>query len=250
MLCVKCNKNYAEVYISGKYLCKFCSRDEIIKRVRRELSSTRFLDRNDAVLIVFPEFYKDVSYLIKNVINRICKECKINFSFEEISDEGDINKTLWDTVIKIKNSTENKIILPFTADFYLAYLIYSTSTRKYYYINLYDIIIHAFDKNIFVPLYNTPLTELKGFSEVTGELNVKDELFNIILKWSKNNFSDNEIYHSFGNSIQLIMDNIKGRCNICNALLTSTDFACCEYCSKSFSHLCLGPLQSKVEEDH
>ncbi|QIJ32893.1 hypothetical protein DFR86_11835 [Acidianus sulfidivorans JP7] len=250
MLCVRCNKNIAEVYISGKNLCKFCSRDEIIKRIRREISSTRFLDREDSVLIIYPDFYKEIVKLTENIINRICKECKINFSVKEISDDTDINKLLWNISIEIKKSKENKIILPFTADFYLAYIIYSASKGKYYYINLYDITTNIFDKKIFVPFYSTPLMELKGFNEITGELNVKDELFNSILQWSKNNFNDNEIYHSFGNSISLIVENMKGRCKICNAILNSTDFDCCEYCSKSFSHLCLKQLQSKAEELH
>lgn len=249
MLCVKCNKFPAEVYISGKYLCKACARDEIIRRIRRELSLTKFLDRNDNALIIFPEFYKDVAQLISNTLRRICKECNFNFSYLEVADDEDLNKVLWNVVITIKSIKEaNKIILPFTADFYLAYLVYSSTLGNYYYLYLYNLTLKIFDKNIFVPFYETPRAELKGFSEITGELNVKDPLFNEILKWSRNSFIDNEIFHSFGNSIDVIINNSKGKCVMCNAILMSSESSCCKYCSESFSHLCLEQPQNKVVE--
>lgn len=248
MLCVKCNKNTAEIYISGKYLCKFCARDEIVKRIRRELSSTRFLDKNDAVLIIFPSFYKELPPLLSSIIGKICKECNLTFNYLEISDNIEINRVLWNIIIAIKNAKENKIILPFTSDFYLSYLIYSSSIGNYSYIYLYNIILKIFDKTVFIPLYNTPITELKGFSEITGELNVKDELFNQILGWARSNFTDNEIYHSFGNSIDVILANNKNRCLFCNAILASPDSNYCKYCSESFSPLYSKQFQNKAEE--
>lgn len=238
LLCVKCNKNTAEVYISGKYVCKLCARDEIIRRVRRELLITKFLNKTDTILIIFPTFYRDVVVLITNILKKICKNCNLNLSYLEISDDYDLNKVLWSVVIAIKNARESKIILPFTADFYLAYLIYSSSMGSYYYLYLYNDILNIFNKSVFIPFYNTPITELNGFVEITGELKVKDELFNKILNWSKSNFIDNEIYHSFGNSINMIINNNKNKCIICNALITYSELNCCKYCLASFSHLC------------
>ncbi len=232
MLCVKCNRNPAEISISGKLLCKQCARNEIIKRVRRELSETRILSREDKVILAYPDFYEDVAKLIKDIILKICKDCKLDF--EEIRIEfknNEINYDLWKLFTNIMKSNLNKIILPFTADFFLSYMIYSISTFNYGFLSYYGLTNIFNDKILFTPLYNTPLKELKGFNEITGELITNDQLFNGILKWANAEFSDNEIFHTFENSLTIFKSN---RCKICGAYTKSAEY--CEYCLRSFSH--------------
>ncbi|MCY0873563.1 MAG: hypothetical protein OWQ47_01330 [Acidianus infernus] len=244
MICTKCGKNQAEVLISGKYLCVYCARSEIVKRFRKELSLSKFLDREDKVMILTTENFMDVANLIEKLLYNICKSCKLDVLIDKIDEEEDINKTLWKLMIKIRESDFKKIILPFTADFFLSYLIYSISTGYMGYLDLYSQSIQLYSKKIFIPFYSTPRFELLGFSEITGELKTKDAFLNEIIKWESKQFVDNEIYHTFGKSINIIKLENRRRCKICNAIIEHGD--CCKYCSESFSHLC--SKQSQKQE--
>jgi len=232
VLCVKCNRNPAEVSVSGKLLCKQCARNEIIKRIRRELSETRILNREDKAILIYPDFYENVAKLIKNIILKICKDCKLNFEETKVEfKDKEINYDLWRFFTNIMKLNTNKIILPFTADFFLSYMVYSISTSNYGFLSYYGLTSIFNNKIFFIPLYNTPLKELKGFNEITGELNTNDALLNEILKWSNIEFTDNEIFHTFENSLTIFKNN---RCKICGAYIRSAEY--CEYCLRSFSH--------------
>lgn len=247
MICTKCGKNQAEVLISGKYLCVHCARSEIVKRFRKELSLSKFLDREDRVVILTTENFMDVSSLIEKLIYNICKSCKLDVIIDKINEEEDINKTLWKIMIKIRETDFKKIILPFTADFFLSYLIYSISTGYMGYLELYSLVVEVYSKKIFVPFYSTPRFELLGFSEITGELKTKDAFLNEIIKWASKQFADNEIYHTFGSSINVIKLENRKRCKICNAIIERGD--CCKYCLESFSHLCSEQSQKQELEE-
>ncbi|BDC19894.1 hypothetical protein [Acidianus sp. HS-5] len=237
MICTKCGKNQAEVLISGKYLCTHCARSEIVKRFRKELSSSKFLDREDKVALLTTESFMDVTELIEKLLHNICKSCNLDISIYKIGEEENINKTLWKIMMKIREIEFKKIILPFTADFFLSYLIYSISTGNMGYLDLYSLIVDYSSKKIFIPFYSTPRFELLGFSEVTGELKTEDAFLNEIIKWASKQFTDNEIYHTFGSSINIIRLENRRRCKICNVIIESGDY--CKYCSESFSHLYL-----------
>ncbi len=231
MLCVKCNRFEGEVNVSGKLLCRQCARDEIVKRVRRELSSTGFLEKGDKVLLAYPAFYESVARLIREIVNWICKGCNITFNELRVEAKGNVNETLWSLFTEVFNSNHKKVILPMTADFFLSYLVYSISTSNYGFLSYYDVVTEYRGVKFFIPFISTPLQELKGFSEITGELNTNDEVLDEILKWSHREFEDNEIFHTFVNSLVIFSGN---RCKICGAYVKPSE-EYCRYCSRLFS---------------
>ncbi|EWG07046.1 MAG: hypothetical protein ASUL_05983 [Candidatus Aramenus sulfurataquae] len=226
VLCVKCNRFEGEVNVSGKLLCVQCARDEIVKRVRRELSSTGFLEKNDRVLIAYPTFYGNVAALIKDIVSRICKGCNLTIDEVKVEPKGDINETLWTLFKEVFDLNYKKVILPLTADFFLSYLIYSISSLNHGFLSYYDLVTEFRGVKFFIPLFSTPLQELKGFSEITGELNTKDEVLDEILKWSHKEFQDNEIFHTFVNSLTIFSGK---RCKICGAYVRPNE-EYCQYC--------------------
>ncbi|AWR99978.1 hypothetical protein DFR87_10125 [Metallosphaera hakonensis JCM 8857 = DSM 7519] len=221
--CVSCGSDRAEILISGKLLCPKCSRQEILHRVRRNLGRSGINLRGSRVILTYPEFYRNEANLLKSFIEKVCSNCNFTIKEIEISGDGQVNKVMRDLVLTSIRESENQVILPFTADFFAAYLIYSSGSPEGSYLSLYGLRSKVSDKVFISPLYDTPLTELRGFSELTGELKTGDELFNGIIEWLHSEFKDNEVFHTFPPSIPVIVSRF-ATCKRCGALTKS------EYC--------------------
>mgnify|MGYP001772552941 CR=1 FL=1 len=227
-LCQRCNKREAITIIGGRKLCIYCARDEIIKRVRKELYETRQINFNDKVVIVTDDQFKPIANLMKYIIEKSCYKCNLEVNEVEIdtNDSNNINDAIWKLIVESIIIPQKKI-LPFTSDFLLSYLIYSVSVKDANYLSFSSPLV-TFNNNVFiVPFFSTSVMELKGFAEI--KMNWRDELFAKIYSWVTSYLSDNyELFHAFHTSIKLFE---KKKCKYCNAFIDEEDY--CQRC-KSF----------------
>jgi hypothetical protein len=223
-LCYRCGDREAKVKIGGKYLCASCGINELINRVRKGNRP----DNIDYNLLLIPDFLEDIEDVIKTILSKIYKNIKIN-SKKILINHNDINFILWKYMTFINDQEIKVIITPFTADFFAAYLIKSSITGKFNYINMYKQVFKNYKYIFYQPLYNITLNELRVFKNINKK-NTGDQIFDYILKWLINNFQDNEeIFHSFRNSLAHIINTLRGHeCKICNALITNGEY--CEFC--------------------
>jgi len=230
--CIKCGNEFS-LLISGKPMCLRCSRDEIIHRVKRNLVRSGVDLRNSSLTILSPEFYSGVGEILANLIRKVCEPCNVSLRKEVITGEPDINSTIHELVVKVLESENRYFASLFTADFYLAYLIYS-STRSLNgaYLNLYGLRVNVGEKTVLNLLYNTPYTELRGFSELTPRLITGDSLFDSILSWSHDRFPDNEVFHTFSPSVEELT-RLFPRCRRCGAIISAGDY--CKACEVDLS---------------
>ncbi|WP_246263874.1 hypothetical protein [Metallosphaera tengchongensis] len=218
--------------VSGKLLCPRCSRNEVLHRVRKNMSKTGINLRKQSIIIAYPEFYKEVGELLSSMMTKLCLQCDLNIKNIITENYNRINLTIRSLILRLNQEEEKIVVLPFTADFFEAYLIYSSSELENSYLSLFSLVNRVGDKLFLLPLYNTPLTEMMGFSELTGELKTGDEVFDAIFLWLHDSFKDNEVFHTFPPSIQVISSRFS-RCKMCGALIKDGEY--CKLCSKEIS---------------
>ena len=232
VLCQRCNKREAITVIGGRKLCGYCARDEIIKRVRKELYETKQINFNDKVIIVTDNQFKPIADLMKYIIEKACYKCKLEVSKLEIdtSDSNNINDAIWKLITESIKLHQKKI-LPFTSDFLLSYLIYSISVTDSNYLSFSSPLVVFNDNVFFIPFFSTSIAELKGFAEI--RINWRDELFAKIYSWTISYLSENyELFHTFHTSIKLFE---KKKCKYCNAFIDEGDY--CQRCKRILTSL-------------
>jgi hypothetical protein len=240
VLCERCKKRDSIAVVGGRKLCVLCARDEIIKRIKREFYPNKVLVYREHILFAYPIYLSQISDLLKMILlDKIYKKFSLSYSELPIDPTNSIIDDIWSIIIKSKifskQNNINKVILPFTADFLMAYLIYSISKGDYTYINLLDF-EYKLDNILFlIPFYNTSIIELQGFINA-NELNLitKDELFNTIIKWETELLKDNyELFHAFHNSKKLFQEK-NYKCEGCGGLINSP-VKYCGRCSVAFA---------------
>ncbi|ABP95864.1 hypothetical protein HA72_1709 [Metallosphaera sedula] len=232
--CVSCGENGAEILISGKLLCPRCSRQEILHRVRKNLGKAGVNLRGSQVILAYPKFYSEISQFLKYLIEKVCQNCNFMISEVIVENGREINSVIRNLILEIERRPESLVILPFTADFYGAYLVYSSSSLENSYLSLYGLKSEVAHKTLVSPLYDTPITELRGFQELTGELKTGDEVFDTILEWLHSSFGDNEVFHTFPPSILAILGKFS-RCRRCGAVIRPDSGEYCKACSTELS---------------
>ena len=122
-------------------------------------------------------------------------------------------------------------ILPFPSNFFLAYLLYSVSTKDYSYINYvtsYKLLSDG--TRFFIPLYSISLLELNAFGEIK-EISFNDEIFDAIFRWVNTQLSENyELFHTFIASTSLFNST---KCKSCDALIESGEY--CARCKRTLT---------------
>ncbi|BFI74169.1 hypothetical protein [Sulfurisphaera ohwakuensis] len=231
-VCQRCNKRQAITVIGGRKLCEHCARDEIIKRVKREIYDSKQFSFNDKVAIILDEQFRPLSTILSFIISKACYKCKLQV--EEVlinADSNYINDIIWKMIIEGEKLSHKIKILPFTSDFLLTYLIYTISSNDSNYLSFAKSLV-VFNNNIFfVPLYSTSVLELKGFAEL--KLKWKDAVFDKIYGWTLSYLKENfELFHTFHTSIQLFK---KKTCKKCNAFIDSGEY--CQRCNKLLTSL-------------
>ncbi|MBP1356950.1 MAG: hypothetical protein JZD40_00435 [Sulfolobus sp.] len=224
VLCQRCNKREAITVIGGRKVCEYCARDEIVKRVRKEIYETKQITYNDKVVIITDEQFKPVADLLKYIIEKACYKCRLQVSQVKIEVESNnINDLIWKLITESLKIQQKKI-LPFTSDFLLSYMIYSISMKDSNYLAFSSPSV-AFNENIFlIPFYSTSIIELKGFAEL--KLMWKDESFNKIYSWVISYLNENyELFHTFYTSVKLFK---KKTCKYCYAFIDEGDY--CQRC--------------------
>jgi len=231
-LCQRCNKREAITVIGGRKLCEYCARDEIVKRVRKELYETKQINFNDKVVIITDNQFKPIADLMKFIIEKACYKCKLEVNEVEIdtSDTNNINDVIWKLIIESTTIPQKKI-LPFTSDFLLSYMIYSISVKDSNYLSFSSPLV-TFNDNVFImPFFSTSVLELKGFAEI--KMDWKDETFAKIYSWANSYLNDNyELFHTFYTSIKLFE---KKKCKYCNAFIDEGDY--CQRCKRILTSL-------------
>ncbi|BCS94226.1 hypothetical protein [Metallosphaera javensis (ex Sakai et al. 2022)] len=231
--CVSCGEEGAEILVSGKLLCSRCSRQEVLHRVRKNLGRAGINLRGSQVILAYPVFYKEIGQFLRYLIGKVCPNCNFTMNELVVETKKEINSMIRDLLLEIERRAENLVILPFTADFFGAYLVYSSASLENSYLSLYGLKSQMLGKTLVSPLYDTPITELRGFQELTGELKTGDEVFDAILKWLHSDFSDNEVFHTFPPSIEAILSRFS-RCKRCGAVIRP-DGEYCKACSVELS---------------
>ncbi|MEL9969672.1 MAG: hypothetical protein QXR57_04995 [Metallosphaera sp.] len=231
MKCVNCG-GQGEILVSGKILCSRCSRQEIFHRVRRNLSRSGVNLKESKSLLIYPSFYREIAELLNVLLAKTCVNCNLTIRYLETDSKSSINLTLRELLLQANKEPEKIVFLPFTADFFSSYLVYSSTSIVGSYLSLYGLTFNISEKTFISPLYDTPLSEMKGFSELTGELKTSDETFNTILNWFRSNFSDNEVFHTFPPSVQVIINKFN-KCRRCGALIETNEY--CKACSTELS---------------
>ncbi len=235
MLCERCNKRDTVTTIGGRKLCSVCAKDEIVKRIKREFYPRKALVENDKIIIAYPVYLKPLSELLINIITKLYKKFNIEYLSLEIEPINNINDEIWKLILKSKCVAEKsgikKIILPYTSDFLMAYLIYATAKGDYTYVNLMNFEYKVNDILYLLPFYNTSLMELNGFENMNEyRIVTMDEVFNDILEWEKSLLKDNyELFHAFQNS-RKIFEEKSYRCEECGGIINSP-VKRCERCS-------------------
>lgn len=231
--CQRCNRRQAVTVIGGRKLCENCARDEIIKRVRKEIYESKQFNFNDSVLIIVDEQFSPLSTLLNFIIGKACYKCKLHVELLKIenNNENSINDTLWKMITVGKKQPHKIKVLPFTSDFLLSYLIYSLSLNDSNYLSFTESLV-IFDNSIFfIPLHSTSIQELKGFAEY--KLSWKDEMFNRIYEWTISYLHENyELFHTFHTSVQLFR---RKTCKYCNAFIEDGDY--CQRCNSFLTSL-------------
>ncbi|MEM0015665.1 MAG: hypothetical protein QXE59_01235, partial [Saccharolobus sp.] len=143
MLCERCNKRDTVTEVGGRKLCMICSKDEIIKRIKREFYPNKILSSNDKVLFAYPRYLHKISDILKSIIiNKIYKIYKLEHFELVVEPKNSINDEIWNLLINSKSFSEKnnikKVILPFTSDFLMSYLIYSIIKQEFTYIGLLE----------------------------------------------------------------------------------------------------------------
>ncbi|MEM0091205.1 MAG: hypothetical protein QW550_01145 [Saccharolobus sp.] len=231
MLCERCNKRDTVTEVGGRKLCMICSKDEIIKRIKREFYPNKILSSNDKVLFAYPRYLHKISDILKSIIiNKIYKIYKLEYFELVVEPKNSINDEIWNLLINSKSFSEKnnikKVILPFTSDFLMSYLIYSIIKQEFTYIGLLEFEYKINNISFLVPFYNTSILELRGFLD-DKSYETKDEIFNEILKWELEALKENfELFHAFHNSRKLFQGNYK--CENCGGIINSP----VKYCSR------------------
>ncbi|BFH74309.1 hypothetical protein SJAV_22530 [Sulfurisphaera javensis] len=231
-ICQRCNKREAITVIGGRKLCEYCARDEIIKRVRREIYDSKQFSYNDKVAIIIEEEFGPLSALLKFIIDKACYKCKLIIDEVKVNVQKDnINDIIWNMIIEAEKLQHKIKVLPFTSDFLLSYLIYSISSQDSNYLSFAKVMT-IFNNNIFfIPLYSTSINELKGFAEI--KLRWRDEMFNKIYEWTLSYLQENyELFHTFHSSIKLFQGKT---CKLCNAFINEGEY--CQRCNKILASL-------------
>ncbi|NON61502.1 MULTISPECIES: hypothetical protein [Acidianus] len=195
---------------------------------------SKFLqEKREKILLIYSEPFEEVSELLKKMIEAFTKNFLPEIRLFKVEESEDVNETLWKMMKFALASEEKKIVLPITADFLLAYTIYSSSLSQFYYLFMESSIFSLNGKTFLVPLHSTSISELYAFSEITGGLKLKDTLMSEILNWEYEQFKDNEVVHTFETTIPLLTHGMKN-CKECGALIASEGL--CKYCLRSSSH--------------
>jgi hypothetical protein len=228
-LCQRCNKRESLVTIGGRRLCEVCARDEIVKRIRREIHNIKLFNYSDEVAVLTKEPLDGISKVLAYIINRACYRCKLKVDVIELpADENckNINDYIWSYIIEGKKLQKYKVkVLPFFSDFFLSYMIYSISTKDFSYLSIINLVKKIDDSYFFLPLFSVPLEELKGFVEIK-ELKFQDELFNTIFNWVRSELSENqELFHAYLSSLKLFGYK---ECKSCSAFIIDGE----EYCAR------------------
>ncbi|MUN27968.1 hypothetical protein [Sulfuracidifex metallicus] len=232
MECEHCKKREAITTVGGRKVCDVCARNEILKRIRRDAVSRKVFDYKDKILFAEPDFLKGESELLKAILLKSCYSCNLDPYTLEIRTSGNsITDKLWEIMRSVlMNATQRsirKIVLPFTADFLMAYLIYSVSTGEKEYIWLLDYKNDFNGIEFIVPFFSTSWKELSGF--MNSKTISGDNLMDLILNWERETLSENyELFHAYWNSANIL----KGdrRCKTCGAYVTHDDL--CLRCSR------------------
>ncbi|WP_338601488.1 hypothetical protein V6M85_00230 [Sulfolobus tengchongensis] len=239
MICERCNKREAVTVVGGRRLCSLCAKDEIIKRVKRELYPSKIISYQDKIIFAYPSYLKLISDIIKNIlISKIYSKFDLEYYELQIEPQSSITDDIWNIIIKSRAFAEkyniHKIFLPFTADFLMAYLLYSIINQEYTYIQLIGFEYNLSNTSFLIPFYNTSLQELQGFLMNDVYFQTRDEVFNDILSWEKDMLKENyELFHAFHNSKKLF-ERKEYRCEGCGGIINSP-VKYCERCSLVYS---------------
>ncbi len=233
MECEHCNKREAITVVGGRKVCEVCARNEILKRIRRDAVSTKTFTYKEKVLITIPDFLKSEGNLLKALLMKACYSCKLDGEVLEVStkDESDIVGKLWKilrTSMETMKDRGRKVVLPFTADFLMAYVIYSVSTKQKDYVWLLNYKQEINGVVFIMPFFSTSQKELSGY--LTHEIATGDSLFDSILKWEEENLGENyELFHVYWNSGKILYG--EKYCKLCGAYVTHDGL--CQRCSLS-----------------
>ncbi|MCH4815007.1 MAG: hypothetical protein QXY87_04255 [Saccharolobus sp.] len=241
MMCERCNKRDAINVVGGRRLCSICSKDEITKRIKRELYPRKIIVHDDKILFAYPSYLSFIQEILRNIINKIYTRFNLQYYEINLEPQNSILDDIWNLIIKSKQFSEkngiNKIFLPFTADFLMAYLIYSITNQDYTYIQMIGLEYKVNNISFLIPFYNTSLYELQGFiNNESNAILTKDEIFNEILTWERDMLKENyELFHAFHNSKKLLETGRKDyRCEGCGGVINSP-VKYCARCSLIYS---------------
>ncbi|AAY80732.1 hypothetical protein [Sulfolobus acidocaldarius] len=235
-LCQRCGKREYFTVIGGRKLCSMCGKDEIVKRVRKEMHQSKLFNYNDRVAIISPEPLQQISDIVESIIGKAFY--RVNLKIEKveisISNYNYINEYMWNLLLESKKLSDYKIkVLPFTSNFFLAYMLESISISDYSYLSLFNPYSIIDTTIIFIPLYSTPIQEIECFSKIDyNKIKFKDELFNTIFDWVNQQLRENyELFHTYFNTINLFRTDNK--CKNCGAYINSGQ----EYCERCKTYL-------------
>jgi len=232
-LCQRCNKREAKYVVGGRKLCEICARDEIVKRVRKEIHNSKMFNYNDKVAILAPNNMDQIAELLTHIIGKACYTC--NLKIDKVSVQFDyqgINEYIWSLIMEAKNLKEYSVkVLPFPSNFYLAYLLYSVTMKNYSYLNYVTSSKTLNDgTKIFIPLYSIPLSELSAFG-IINEISFNDDVFNLIFSWVNTQLAENyELFHTFITSTSLFN---YPKCKSCDAFIESGEY--CARCKRTLA---------------
>ncbi|BBG23838.1 hypothetical protein [Sulfuracidifex tepidarius] len=231
MECEHCKKREAITVVGGRKVCEVCARNEILKRIRRDAISKKTFSYKERVLITIPDFLKTEGDLLKALLMKACYSCKLEGEVLEVTtnDQNGIVEKLWKVLRLSMNPSHNirKVVLPFTADFLMAYIIYAVSTKEKDYVWLLNYKHEINGVTFVMPFFSTSQKELSGY--FTHELVTGDPLFDSILKWEEGNLGENyELFHAYWNSGKILQG--EKHCSFCGAYIR--DGEACQRCSQ------------------
>lgn len=206
--------------VGGREVCEVCARNEILKRIRRDAISRKIFNYMEKVLVVTPDFQKSEGELLKALLMKACYSCKLEGIQLEVrtGEEKDVTSKLWKllstSTLEAKGRGVSKVVLPFTADFLMGYMIYGISKGQMEYMWLLDYSYKVNDLVFITPFFSTSRIELSAYSlqtSVTG-----DPLFDSITSWEHEALKENyELFHAYWNSGKILRE--EKHCRLCGA---------------------------------
>lgn len=247
MLCSKCGSREATIKLQGRELCHGCARSEVVGQIRKNVGESRLLNYKGSLLTIELDFLEGCTGAVIEVLQKFRKiDIEIDVERVSLDSFSELDQVIYDIVFRTKQLAGNrtKVVLPFTADFLLLYLIEVSSMEEHNMVQFGNLRVDTKGLVFVQPLFNLTSYEVSLVREC--RVKIQNQYLSTVYQWITENLLENrEMFRTFQRSFSLFSST--SYCSLCGGV---SEGEICRACMSRLTNFGQNPSLKELVHKH